>query len=87
MCKILNFHGFQHPKFRVHPAPEVHDFAIRCINFSSHFEHLICHIKHGADILARRMVLGDLHPMCASNNSVNSDTGFMGDCYPTTNSK
>ena len=31
------------PKFRVHPAPEVHDFAIRCMNFSSHFEHLICH--------------------------------------------
>ena len=46
----------QRPKFRVHPAPEVHDFAIRCINFSSHFEHLICHIKHGADILARQTV-------------------------------
>ena len=46
----------QRPKFRVNPAPEVHDFAIRCMNFSSHFEHLICHIKHGADILARRKV-------------------------------
>ena len=55
-CNIVHFHGFWRPKFRVHPAPEVHDFAIRCINFLSHFEHLICHIKHGADILARRMV-------------------------------
>ena len=27
------------------------------MNFSSHFEHLICHIKHGADISARRMFL------------------------------
>ena len=44
------FHGFQRPKFRVHPAPKVHDFVIRCMNFSSHFEHLICHIKHGADM-------------------------------------
>ena len=43
-------------KIRVHPAPEVHDFGIRCMNSYSHFEHLICHIKHGADILARRMV-------------------------------
>ena len=51
--KIVHFHCFQHPKFRVHPAPEVHDFAVRCMNFSSHFEHLICHIKHGEDILAR----------------------------------
>ena len=56
MCKIVHFHGFQHPKFRVHPAPKVHDFAIRCMNFSSHFEHLICHIKHGAGILAKQMV-------------------------------
>ena len=87
MCKIVHFHGFQHPKFRVHPAPKVHDFAIRCMNFSSHFEHLICHIKHGAGILAKQMILGDLHPMCASNNSFNFDTGFMRDCYPTTNSK
>ena len=55
MCKTVHFHGFQHPKFRVHPAPEVHDFAIRCINFSSHFEHLICYIKHGAGILTRQM--------------------------------
>ena len=45
----------QRPKFRVNPAPEVHDFAIRCMNFLSNFEHLICHIQHGADILARRM--------------------------------
>ena len=52
----------QCPKFRVHPAPEVHDFAIRCMNFSSHFEHLICHIKYGADILARRMVLRGTPP-------------------------
>ena len=37
MCKIVHFHGFQHSKFRVHAAPEVHDFAIRCINFLSHF--------------------------------------------------
>ena len=50
MCKIVHFHGFQHPKFRVHHAPKVHDFAIRCMNFSSHFEHLICHIKLGAGI-------------------------------------
>ena len=50
MCKIVHFHGFQRPKFRVHPAPKVHDFAIRCMNFSSKVEHLICHIKHGADI-------------------------------------
>ena len=27
MCKIVHFHGFQHPKFRVHPAPEVHNFG------------------------------------------------------------
>ena len=53
MCKIVHFYGFQRPKFRVHPVPKVHDFAIRCMNFSSHFEHLICHIKHGEDILAR----------------------------------
>ena len=46
----------QCPEFRVQPAPEVHDFAIRCMNRSSHFEHLICHIKHGAHILARRML-------------------------------
>ena len=39
MCKIA--FRFQHPKFRVHPAPEVHDFAIRCMNFSSHFKHLM----------------------------------------------
>ena len=38
MCKIMHFHGFQRPKFGVHPAPEVHDFSIRCMNFSSHFE-------------------------------------------------
>ena len=50
MCKLVHFHGFQCPILRVHPAPEVHDFAIRCKNFLSHFEHLICHIKHGADI-------------------------------------
>ena len=56
MCKIVHFHGFQHQKFRVSPAPEVHDFAIKCMNFSSHFENLICHIKHGADISARPMV-------------------------------
>ena len=56
MCKIVHFHGFQHLKFRVHPAPEVHDFGIRCMNFLSHFEHLTCYIKHGADILARQMV-------------------------------
>ena len=35
MCKIMHFNCFQRPKFRVHPAPEVHDFAIRCMNFSS----------------------------------------------------
>ena len=87
MCKIVNFHGFQRPKFRAHPAPEVHDFAIRCMNFLSNFEHLMCHIKHGEDILARQWFLGDLHPMCASNDSLNSDTGSMRDCYPTTNSK
>ena len=57
MCKIVHFHSFQHPKIRVHPAPEEHDFAIRCMNFSSNFEHLICHIKHGADILASQIVL------------------------------
>ena len=28
MCKIVHFHGFQRPKFRVHPAPKVHDFFI-----------------------------------------------------------
>ena len=56
MCKIVHFHGFPRPKFRVHPAPEVHDFSIGCMNFLSHFEHLICHIKHCADILARRML-------------------------------
>ena len=56
MCKILHLHGFQHPKLRVHPAPKLHDFAISCMNFYSHFEHLICIIKHGADILARQMV-------------------------------
>ena len=39
MCKIVHFHGFQHPKFRVSPAPQMHDFAIKCINFSSNFEH------------------------------------------------
>ena len=26
--KIVHFHGFQRPKFRMHPAPEVHDFSI-----------------------------------------------------------
>ena len=36
ICKIVHFLGFQHPKFRVHPAPEVHDFAVGCMNFSSH---------------------------------------------------
>ena len=66
MCKIVHFHGFQRPILRVHPAPlildaekvheKVHDFAIRCMNFLNHFKHLICHIKHGADILARQMV-------------------------------
>ena len=56
MCKIVHFYGFQRPKFRVHPVPKGHDFAIRCMNFLSHFEHLICHIKHGEDILARRMI-------------------------------
>ena len=56
MCKVVHFYGFQLPKLRVHPAPEVHDFAIKCMNFLSQFEHLICHIKHGVDILARRMV-------------------------------
>ena len=61
MCKIAHFHGFQRPKFRVHPAPKVHDFDIRCMNFLCHFEHLICHIKHGADILARRMVFRELY--------------------------
>ena len=34
------------------------------------------------NILARGMFLGDLHPMCVSNNSLNSDTGFMLDCSP-----
>ena len=34
MCKIVHFHGFQCPKLRVHLEPEVHDFAIMCINFS-----------------------------------------------------
>ena len=82
MCKIVRFHGCQRPKFRMHPAPEVHDFAMRCMNFLSHFEHLICHIKHGADILSRRMFLGNLHPISASNHSLNSDTGFMWDSSP-----
>ena len=50
MCKIVHFYGFPRPKFKVH------DFAIRCMNFSSHFEHLICHIKHCANILARQMI-------------------------------
>ena len=81
ICKIVHFHGFQHPKFRVHPAPKVHDFAIRCMNFSSHFEHLICHIQHGAGILDRQMFFRgpapDLHPIL---------TLIMRD-YPTTNSK
>ena len=62
MCKIVQFHGCQRPKFRVHPAPEVHVFAIRCMNFLSHFEHLICHIKHGADILSRRMFFREPAP-------------------------
>ena len=52
MCKIVHFHDFQLPKLRVQPVPEVHDFAIKCMNFVSQFEHLICHIKHGVDILA-----------------------------------
>ena len=69
----------------MHLAPEVHDFAIRCMNFSCHFKHLICHIKHGADILPRRMVLKE--PAPDLHNSLNSDTGFMRDCYLTTNSK
>ena len=30
--KIVHIHGFQHPKFRVHPAPEVHGFGFRCMN-------------------------------------------------------
>ena len=34
----------------------MYDFAIRCMNFSSHFEHLICHIKHGEDILLARQM-------------------------------
>ena len=34
MCKIEHFHGFQHPKFRVH------GFVIRCMKNLSHFEHL-----------------------------------------------
>ena len=84
MCKIVHYHGFQLPKLRVHPAPEVHDFAIRCMHFLS---HLICHIKHGADILARQMDFRALYPMCASKNSLNSNTGFIRDCYLTTNSK
>ena len=33
MCKIMHLHGFQRPKLRVHPAPEVHDFAIGSIDF------------------------------------------------------
>ena len=82
MCKIVYFHGFQRPKFRVHPAPKVHDFAIRCMNFWSHFEHLICHISMVQTfILARRMVFS------ASNNSLNSDIGFMHNRCPTTNYK
>ena len=55
MCKLVHFHGFPCPILRVHSAPEVHHFAIRCMNYLGHFEHLICHIKHGADILARQM--------------------------------
>ena len=35
MFKIVHFYGFQRPKFRVHLAQEVHDFAIGCMNFKS----------------------------------------------------
>ena len=51
--RIVHFHGYQCLKLRVNAAPEAHDFAIRCMNFSSHFERLTCHIKHSANILAR----------------------------------
>ena len=87
MLQILHFHSIQHPKLRVHPAPKVHDFAIRCMNFLSHLEHLICNISMVQTYWSGKWFLGDLHPMCASNNSLNSDNGFMRDCYPTTNSK
>ena len=31
--KSLILHLYQCPKLRVHPAPEVHDFAVRCMDF------------------------------------------------------
>ena len=33
MGKIVHLHGFQHPKLKVYPAPEVHDSAVGCIDF------------------------------------------------------
>ena len=33
MCKTVHLHGFQCPKLRLHHAPEVHNFAVRCMNF------------------------------------------------------
>ena len=78
---------FQCPKFRVHPAPEVHDFAIRCMNFSSNFEHLIYHIKHSADILARRMFLRGPAPYACIKEFLKFRHRFYGNCYPTTNYK
>ena len=33
MCKIVHLHGFQRPELKVHPAPEVHYFAVGCMDF------------------------------------------------------
>ena len=87
MCKIVHLHSFQRPILRMQPAPEVHNFAIRCMNFLSHFEHSICHKSMVQTYWPSKCFLGDVHRMCASNNSLNLDTGFMHDCYLTTNSK
>ena len=37
MSKTVQFHGFQLPKLKVYPAPELHDFAMKCKNFLSRF--------------------------------------------------
>ena len=52
MCKVVQLYGFQHLKFRVHPAPEVHDFAVGALISIAILNILIFYIKHGADILA-----------------------------------
>ena len=29
----MHLYGFQHPKLRMHPASEVHDFGVGCMDF------------------------------------------------------